>query len=48
MRREDMAFYRDNGMRTIMAREVNELGSRRLAAEAVVLPRDLERGLDSL
>lgn len=34
-RRADMAFYRDNGMRTIMAREVHELGSRRLADEAV-------------
>ena len=34
-RREDMAFYRENGMRTIMAREVYELGSRRLAEEAV-------------
>ena len=34
-RREDMAFFRDNGMRTIMAPEVLELGSKRLAAEAV-------------
>jgi arginase family enzyme len=44
-RREDMAFYRDNGMRTIMAREVSELGSRRLAAEAV---RHATSGVDRL
>ena len=34
-RREDMAFFRERGMRTIMAREANEMGSRRLADEAV-------------
>ena len=33
--RQGMAFYRERGMRTISPREVQELGSRRLAAEAV-------------
>jgi arginase family enzyme len=44
-RRQDMAFFRDNGMRTIMAREVSELGSRRLAEEAV---RHATSGVDQL
>jgi arginase family enzyme len=44
-RREDMAFFREHGMRTIMAREVSELGSRRLAAEAV---RHATSGVDQL
>lgn len=34
-RRADMAFFRENGMRTIMAPEVHALGSVRLAEEAV-------------
>jgi arginase family enzyme len=34
-RREDMAFFRERNMRTIMAPEVHELGSKRLAAEVV-------------
>ena len=33
--RPTMAFYRERGMRTIMAPEATEMGSRRLAAEAV-------------
>ncbi len=33
--RVNMAYFRDNGMRTIMAPEVHELGSKRLAQEAV-------------
>ena len=44
-RRADMAFYRDNGMRTIMAREVHELGSHRLAEEAV---RHASDGVDQI
>ena len=39
-RRQDMAFFRERGMRTIMAPEVAELGSRRLAQEAVRLAGD--------
>jgi agmatinase len=34
-RREDMAFFRENAMRTIMAPEVHAMGSKRLAEEAV-------------
>jgi arginase family enzyme len=34
-RRADMAFFRERGMRTIMAPEVHALGSKQLAAEAV-------------
>lgn len=34
-RREDMEFFREHGMRTIMSPEVHELGSQGLAAEAV-------------
>jgi agmatinase len=34
-RRQDMAFFREHGMRTIMAPEVRALGSRDLAAEAI-------------
>ncbi|MGH2613728.1 MAG: arginase family protein, partial [Thermomicrobiales bacterium] len=44
-RRADMAFFRDNGMRTIMAPEVHELGSKRLAEEAV---RHATAGVDRL
>jgi agmatinase len=44
-RRADMAFFRDHGMRAIMAREVHELGSQRLAAEAVA---HATRGVDQL
>jgi len=44
-RREDMAFYRERGMRTIMASEVVEIGSQRLAAEAV---RHATDGVDHL
>jgi arginase family enzyme len=34
-RRADMAFFREHNMRTIMAPEVHQLGSKRLAVEAV-------------
>ena len=34
-RREDMAFYRENGMRTVMAREALAMGSMALAEAAV-------------
>ena len=34
-RREDMAFFHENGMRMIMAPEVHAMGSKRLAEEAV-------------
>ena len=43
-RREDMAFFRDNGMRTIMAREVSELGTT-VGREAV---RHATSGVDRL
>ncbi len=43
--RRNMAFFRERGMRTIMAPEVRELGSRRLAEEAV---RHASTGTDKL
>jgi agmatinase len=44
-RREDMAFFRENGMRTIIAPEVHAMGSKRLAEEAV---RHATSGVDRL
>lgn len=44
-RRTDMAFYREHGMRTIMAREALEMGSGALAVEAV---RHASDGVDQL
>lgn len=44
-RREDMSFYRERGMRTIMARDVRDVGSKHLAAEAV---RHATDGVDQL
>ena len=44
-RRQDMAFFRERGMRTIMAPEVHELGSKRLAQAAVA---HAKKGVDRL